>query len=150
MKPPAGERALSPVVGKVLEAGIVVLFVGLLTTILFGSVVPTYRAAAGGELAERTVAGAADRVEASVPPAARDARVTRHVDLPGTIAGAAYRVRVEDRRLVLEHPHPEVRASAHLALHDRVETVRGDWESGGETRVTVRNGDAGLVVVLRS
>jgi hypothetical protein len=143
-------RAMSPIVGKALEAGLVVLFVGLLTAVLFGNAVPAYRMAAGGELAERTVAGAADRVEASVPPPAHDATVHRRVDLPGTIAGASYRIRVEGRRLVLDHPNPGIEASTRLALPVRVETVRGTWESGGDPSLTVRSDDAGLVVVLRS
>lgn len=149
-RPGCGERATSTVVGKALETGLVVLFVGLLTAVLFGNVVPTHRAAAGQELAERTVAGAADRIEASVPPAAHDATVHRRVDLAGTIAGAAYRVRVDGRRLVLDHPDPEIRASTRLALPDRVATVRGSWASGGEPTVTVRGDDRGLVVVLQS
>ena len=148
--PSHGSRAASPVVGKALEAGLVVLFVGLLTVTLFGNVVPAYRAAAGQELAERTVAGAADRVEASVPPEAHDATVRRRVDLPGTIAGASYRISVDRERLVLEHPHTGIEASTRLALPERVTTVRGTWESGGDPRVTVRSDDAGLVVVLRS
>jgi hypothetical protein len=144
------DRATSPVVGKALEAGLVVLFVGLLTAALFGNVVPAYRTAAGAEFAERTVAGAADRIEASVPPAARDATVRRRVSLPGTIAGAAYRLGIDGRRLVVDHPDPGIEASARLALPDRVRTVRGGWESGGDPTVVVRSGDAGLVVVLRS
>jgi hypothetical protein len=149
-RPSDGSRATSPVVGKALEAGIVVLFVGLLTTTLFGNVVPAYRTAAGQELAERTVAGAADGVEASVPPAAHDATVRRRVDLPGTIAGAAYRISVDGERLVLDHPHSRIEASTRLALPDRVAAVRGSWESGGDPRVIVRSAEAGLVVVLRS
>ena len=43
-RPGRGERATSTVVGKALEAGLVVLFVGLLTAVLFGNVVPTHRA----------------------------------------------------------------------------------------------------------
>lgn len=148
--PDRHDRAMSPVVGKALEASLVVLFVGLLTAVLFGNVVPSYRTAAGQELAERTVAGAVDRVEASIPPAAHDATVRRRADLPGTIAGAAYRVRVDGGRLVLEHPDPDIRGSARLALPDRVATVRGTWESGGEQTVAVRSDDSGLVVVLRS
>jgi len=148
--PERGDRAISPVVGKALEAGLVVLFVGLLTTVLFGNVVPAYRAAAGQELAERTLAGAADQVEASIPPPAHDATVRRSIDLPGAVAGAAYRVRVDGRRLVLDHPHSEIGASTRLALPDRVATVRGTWESGGEPTVTVRSESSGLVVVLRS
>lgn len=149
-RPTRDDRALSPVVGKALEASIVVLFVGLLAAILFGNVVPAYRAAAGEELAARTVAGAADRVETSIPPPAHDATVTRRADLPETITGAAYRIRVDGRRLVLEHPDPDVGVSTRLALPDRVATVRGGWESGGDPTVVVRGGDSGLVVVLRS
>lgn len=148
--PRRSARALSPVVGKALEAALVVLFVGLLTTVLFGNVVPAYRTAAGQELAERTLAGAADRIEASVPAAAHDAAVRRRVELPGTIAGAAYRLRVDGRRLVLDHPHRGIGASTRLAIPDRVGAVRGSWESGGEPTVAVRSTDAGLVVVLRS
>jgi len=151
MRPPGHrDRATSPVVGKALEAGLVVLFVGLLTSTLFGNVVPAYRAAAGQELAERTVAGAADRIEGSVPPDARDATVRRRVDLPDTIAGAAYRVRVDGRWLVLDHPDPRIEASTRFAFPDRVASVRGTWESGGEPTVTVRSADDGPVVVLRS
>lgn len=149
-RPGCRDRATSTVVGKALEAGLVVLFVGLLTAVLFGNAVPAYRTAAGQELAERTVAGAADGIEASIPPAARDATVHARVDLADTIAGAAYRVRVDGRRLVLEHPAPGIGTSARLALPDHVETVRGTWESGGEPTVTVRSDDDGLLVVLRS
>jgi hypothetical protein len=141
---------MSPVVGKVLEAGIVVLYVGLLTTVLFGNVVPAYRAAAGQELTERTVAGAADEIEASVPPAAHDVRGRHRVELPRTIAGSTYRLRVDDRRLVLDHPHDVLGASTRLALPDRVAVVRGNWESSGEPTVAVQTGDSGLVMVLES
>lgn len=141
---------MSPVVGKVLEAGLVVLFIGLVTTVLFGNVVPAYRTAAGQELAERTVAGAADDIEASIPPTAHHVRVYQRVELPSAIAGAAYRLRVDDRRLVLEHSHPGIGASARLALPDHVAAVRGSWESGGEPTVRIRDNESGLVVVLRS
>jgi len=149
-RPEEDGRAMSPVVGKALESALVVLFVGLLTTVLFGNVVPAYRTAAGGELAERTVVGAADRIEAAVPPAAHDATVRRRADLPRTISGAAYRLRLDGRRLVLDHPNPDIGAATRLALPDRVAAVEGVWESGGEPTVTVRSEDAGLVVVLRS
>ena len=62
------ERALSPVVGKTLELGIVVLFVGLLTTVLLAGVVPDYRTATGKELGERVLTTAAQEIEHAVPP----------------------------------------------------------------------------------
>lgn len=52
------DRAVSPVVGKALEAALVVLFIGLVTTSLYGSVLPSYRTTAGDGVGERTLASA--------------------------------------------------------------------------------------------
>lgn len=134
-------RGLTPAVGKALEVGVVVLFVGVMTTALYGGVVPDYRDAVGEEVAERTVAAAAERVENAVPPAARQARVVHRVDLPVSIQGAGYRVVATDRALVVEHPSPAVSARTRLVLPDRVEAVSGSWESGEEAVVLV-TGDA--------
>lgn len=134
------QRGLTPAVGKALEVGVVVLFVGVMTTALYGGVVPDYRDAVGEEVAERTVVAAAERVENAVPPSARHARVVHRVDLPASIRGAGYRVVTTDRALVLEHPAPEVGARTRLALPARVDTVSGTWESG-EDAVVVVTGD---------
>lgn len=144
-----GDRGATPVVGKVLELGIVLLYVTLLTTTLYGTVLPGYRATAGGEVAERTVALAAERVQQAVPPPAVDARSTLTVDLPATVAGAAYRIRVDGRRLVLEHPDG-LGARARLALPERVVRVTGSWDSGEDTVVRVRSVEGGLSVRLES
>lgn len=144
----ADARGAVPVVSKALEAALVVLYIGLVTAALYGGVVPEYRAAAGGEVAERTVAGAAADVESAVPPGAVAADVRAEVELPATIAGAAYRVRADGDRLVLEHPDPAVGASAPLVLPDRVASVEGTWESGGTAHVRVRTTAEGLEVRL--
>lgn len=141
------ERALTPAVGKALEVGIVVLFIGVLTTALYGNVVPGYRDTVGDEVADRAVATAAERVENAVPPTARHARVVHRVDLPATIRGAGYRVIAVNRSLVLRHPSPAVDARTRLALPARVDTVVGEWESGAETVVVVSG--AGSEVTVR-
>lgn len=142
------DRGLAPVVGKTLEIGLVLLFIAGLSTALFGGVVPDYRTAVGDEVAERTAVAAAERVDAAVPPTARSARVERRVPLPDTIRGAAYRVAVEDRLLVLEHPARGIGATARLAFPSRVVSVGGTWHSGADTTVVVTTAADGLRVEL--
>lgn len=140
-------RAQTSVVGKALEAGIVVLYVALLTAVLFGGAVPAYEETAAQRVADRTVAAAAERVQQAVPPLTRDVGATRRVDLPATIGGAAYRVHVDGRTLVLDHP--AVTARTRLALPTTVDRVDGSWASGEPAVVRVTDGEDGLVVRLR-
>lgn len=142
------DRAVSPIVGKAMEATIVVLYLGLVTAVLYGGAVPEYRATAGTEVAERTVAGAAADLQDAVPPAAVDAEVRVRVSLPATIAGDAYRVRATSERLVLEHPDPDVAAETALVLPERVARVQGTWESGSENTVHVTTAGDSLEVHL--
>lgn len=141
-------RGLTPAVGKALEVGVVVLFVGVMSTALYGGVVPDYRGDVGDEVAERTVAAAAERVENAVPPAARHARVVHRVDLPVSIRGAGYRVVATGGSLVVEHPSPEIDARTRLALPARVASVSGAWESGEEAVVLVTGDADGLRIRL--
>lgn len=141
------ERAVTGAVGKTLELALVVLFLGLLSTALFGGAVPEYRSVAGAEVGERTLSLGTQRVQQAVPPAATDATATYRVDLPRTIRGAAYRVRVDDRALVLDHPHPEIGGRTRLALPADA-TVSGAWSSRGEPVVRVRTTEDGLAVRL--
>jgi hypothetical protein len=144
----AADRAVSPVVGKSLEATLVVLYIGLVTTALYGGAVPDYRAEAGDEVAERTLAATATDVEAAVPPETAGATVTREIELPATIAGESYRIRADEGRLVLDHPNPEVSAGMPLVLPQRVVTVSGTWRSGDDTRIVVATTEGGLEVRL--
>jgi len=136
----ADHRAVSAVVGKVLELGVMVLFVAGLTAALFGGVVPDYRAAAGDAVGDRTLAATAERVEASVPPGAVAARRVVAVDLPPTIRGASYRVRAVNGSLVLDHPHPAVGGRTRLAIPGNA-TVEGGWESGADAVVVATRTD---------
>ncbi|MBP1986349.1 DUF7266 family protein [Halolamina salifodinae] len=144
------DRALTPAVGKALEVGLVVLFLGALTTALYGGAVPDYRDAVGGEVGDRAVVAAVERVENAVPPSATQVRSAHAVDLPRSIRGENYRLRVEDRTLVLDHPSPAIGAETALALPDRVATVEGEWRSSDDAVVLVTGDDDGLRVELTS
>ncbi|MFB6120775.1 MAG: hypothetical protein ABEJ68_06630 [Halobacteriaceae archaeon] len=140
------DRAVSPVVGKVLEIGLVLLFATAVTAAVSGSVVPHARTAAGDELADRTLATAATGVEDAVPEAGRNVSATAHLDLPDRIRGESYTLRTEGRTLVLDHPHAGVGATHRLALPTRVAAVRGTVESDESVVVRVTSTPAGLVV----
>lgn len=144
------DRALAPVVGKAMEAALVVLFLGLLTTTLYGGVVPDYRDAAGREVGERTLSLSAQRIQQAVPPATTAASARYRVDLPRKIRGRAYRVETSGRRLVLSHPSPEVEGETPLVLPEAVQGVSGSWSSRGRPVVHVTTTGEGLVVRLDS
>ncbi|WP_254838427.1 DUF7266 family protein [Natronomonas marina] len=141
-------RATSPVVGKAMEATLVVLYLGLVTTALYGGAVDGYRGAAGAEVADRTLADLSTDVERAIPPATTAATVRIETELPPTIAGTAYRVRAGPDELVLEHPDPRVATTAPLVLPDRVVAVSGTWESGDEATLRVESVEDGLEVRL--
>lgn len=153
-RPPTGQtsndRAVSPVVGKTLELGLVVLFVGMLTATLYGGIVPDYRTTAGAEVGDRTLVTAAERIETAVPPNATAVHSEIGVDLPRTIRGVQYELRASNRTLVLDHPRPEVAGRTRLALPDSVVSVSGAWRSGGELVVVVDGTARGLTVELEA
>lgn len=142
------ERATSTVVGKAMEATIVVIYVGVISAALYGGVVPAYQGTAGEEVAERTLADAASDVERAVPPESDRAETRLEVELPATIDGAGYRIRADGDRLVLDHPDSAISTETPLVLPERVVAVSGTWNSGGSTTVRVTTTDAGLEVTL--
>ena len=143
------DRAVSPTVGKVLELGVVVLYVTLVVTALYGGVVPTYRTAAGDELADRTLAAAADQMEDAVPENVTRVRRTARLDLPETLRGTNYYLRVRDRTLVLDHPHPEIGGRTRLILPDDA-LVSGNVSSRDDPVIAVRADAAGVTVRLEA
>ena len=143
------DRAVSPTVGKALELGVVVLYVTLLVTALYGGVVPTYRTGAGDELADRTLAVTADRIEGAVPANATRVRRTLRLGLPDTLRGSSYYLRVRDRTLVLDHLHPDVGGRTRLAIpNDAV--VSGNVSSADDAVITVRADADGVTVRLEA
>jgi len=144
------ERAVSTVVEKTLAIGLVTLYVSLVSVTVYGGVVPEFRATAGDQLTDRTLATATERVQQAVPPNATavDARI--RVSLPATIRGDSYEIRADGRTLVLDHPDSELDERARLALPSSVTRVEGRWQSGASTYVHVTATDAGLVVRLET
>lgn len=141
-------RGVTPAVGKTLEIGIVVLFVGLLTASLLGGVVPEYRTAAGTEVADRVLVAVGQEVENAVPPGARDVSTRRTLSVPSTVAGSGYALAVDGRTLVLDHPDPVVSERLRLTLPTRVDRIDGRAQSGDNVVVTVYGDRGGLVVKL--
>jgi hypothetical protein len=132
----------------VLELGLVLLFLAAVTATLYGGVVPEYRTAAGDQVADRTLAAASQQVQQAVPPNGSRVSATATVDLPATIRGRHYEVRVSNRTLVLDHPRPGVDARARLALPPSGVAVTGNWSSGRPARVVVEQVSGGLAVRL--
>jgi hypothetical protein len=147
------DRAVSPVVGKALEVAVLVVFVGLVSAALFGSVVPAYRTAAGAEVGDRVLVAAAGQIEvaADVPAAVTERRTA--VVIPRTIRGAAYAVRVDPGNatgpptLVLDHPHGSIGGATALSLPPQVVTVTGTTRSTASPTVVVYGRPGGRVEV---
>lgn len=141
------DRGASSVVSKALEIVIVLLYVGVLSTGLYGGIVPDARGTADDAVAERALAAAVEEIRAAVPPSG-DGTVRLAVTLPEHIGGQAYTVLVQNRALVLRHPHPAVDASVPLFLPDRVRSITGRWESDGETVVEIDASNEDVVLRL--
>jgi hypothetical protein len=139
---------VTPVVGKTLEMGVVVLFIGLLTAVLLGGVVPEYRSATSATVGERVLTAASQDVERAVPPATGPVRTQTHVTLPGDIAGQSYAIDVDGRHLVLHHPDPVVSGRVRLVLPSTVDSIDGRWQSGASTVVRVSGDESGLAIEL--
>lgn len=125
-------RGVTPVVEKTLAAGIALLYVGGMMSLLLGGVIPGFEATAGEELSERTLATAAASVEAVPSSVDGDIEKTRTVSLPASIDDAGYRLILADGTLTLEHPHDGFGRSMQLGLPADVTVVESTWESGGD------------------
>lgn len=136
------DRAVSAVVGKALEASIVIIYIGLLTTTLYAGVVPEYRTAAATEVADRTVADVSGELQTAVSSSTDTNRTEHRVDLPATIRGETYWIRVQDDELRLEHPHADIGERTPIVLPESVTVVEGEWRSDEETAIVAdRSGD---------
>lgn len=148
----ADDRAVSSVVGKTLELGLLALFVGLLVSTFYGGVIPEYRDATGASVADRTVAGIGTDVETAVPATDEsvvDVDVERTIDVPPTIRGDRYRIRLDgDGTLFLDHPRTDLSRTVGLSLPPAVTTVESAVRSGETLVVVVESTPSGLVVRL--
>lgn len=146
------DRAMSSVVGKALELGVLAVFVGLLVTTFYGGVVPEYRAAAGASVADRTTASVATGIETAVPStdeSIRSVEGERTLDVPRTIQGDTYAIRIDETgALVLDHPRDELSRTVPLSLPGTVTAVEGSVRSGETVVVIVESTRSGVVLRL--
>ncbi|MXR50713.1 hypothetical protein GRX03_03705 [Halovenus sp. WSH3] len=133
----ADERGMTSVVGKTLVIGIVLLYVGGMTTLLLGGVVPEYRSTAGAELGDRVLATAGGAIEQSVSEVNGTVRTNRSVDLPSTIRGRHYELELAGTRLRLRHPDPAIEGELSLALPPTMSTTNATWRSGTDLQIRV-------------
>jgi len=141
-------RAVVPVVGKTLAAGIALLYVGGMLTVFLSGQAPAYRTAAGEELGERVLATAADGIERTVPDAEGRVQTRRDVQLPATIRDAGYTLRLRNGTLALDHPSGTIEARTRLSLPGNVTVVDGRWESGDTLTVRVAGSPANRTLWL--
>jgi hypothetical protein len=145
------DRAAAPVVGKALEVAVLVVFVGLLSAALFGSVVPAYRTAAGAEVGDRVLVAAAGQIE--VAARAPDGVVERRaaVSVPRTIRGAGYVLRATNTTgtptLVLDHPNAAIGGATPLSVPSRVAVVGGELRSADSPTVVIEGRPDGTLAV---
>lgn len=131
------DRGVSYVVEKTVAIGIAVLYIGAVTGVLLGGVVPEYRTAAGDELGDRVLATAADGIESSAPAASGEVNRTVRIELPETIRDEEYELVLDGRRLVLDHPAAGIGAETRLALPASITVENGTWTSDDVLEVRV-------------
>ena len=130
-------RAVSPVVGKLLASGVAVLYIASITALLVGGIVPEYREVTGEELGERVLATATDHVEQARPATDGSAATRVEVELPATIRDQQYRLRLANRTLLLDHPDDALDARTRLTLPPTVTAANETWHSGDRLVVRV-------------
>lgn len=133
----ANERAMTPVVGKTLAIGIILLYIGGMTTILLGGTVPEYRSNAGSELGDRVLATAGGTIEGSVTDANGTVDTSQTVELPPSIREHSYELELAAGRLRLHHPDPKIGGAVRLSVPPTVTVENGTWRSGTELRIRV-------------
>lgn len=145
-------RAAAPVVGKTLEIAVLVVFVGLISAALFGSVVPAYRTAAGAEVGDRVLVASVGQVE--VAAAAPESVGTRRVALsvPRTIRGEPYVLSADSVNgtptLTLAHPQPKIGGTHALSVPSEVVSVAGEVRSTTAPTVVVSRQRGGTLAVV--
>lgn len=141
------DRGLTPVVSETLVIGLVLLYIGLLTAVLYGSVIPEYQTATGTEIGDRVLVTATERIQQGVAPSHRlNARIS--IDLPSTINNRAYSLRAANRTLILEHPHPEIGGRSRLAVPDSVSAINGRWRSHTPLIIRVVGNETGYRITI--
>lgn len=142
-------RAVTPVIGKLLASGLAVLYIASITGLLVGGIVPDYRAATSDELGERVLATAAGHVEQAQPTTDGVADSRTETALPATIHGQQYQLRLVNGSLVLDHPDDALDTRTRLNLLPNVTATNSTWHSGDRLVVRVTGPPSNRTVTLQ-
>lgn len=142
-------RAVSPVIGKLLASGLAVLYIASITGLLVGGIIPDYRAATSDEIGERVLATAAGHVEQAQPTTDGSADVRTEVVLPATIRDQQYQIRLANGTLILDHPDDALDARTRLDIPSTVTATNSTWQSGNRLVVRVTGPPSNRTVTLR-
>jgi FlaG/FlaF family flagellin (archaellin) len=143
------DRAVSPVVEKLLVAGIVVLYVGGMGTLLFGGVLPSYEAETSAEMSERVLATATAGIEDAVPATDGYVESRTTVDLPATIGDSSYTILVSGQSIKLVHPDRGIGVETRLAVPFDITVQESRWESGSDLVVEIRGSSGNRQLTVR-
>lgn len=141
-------RGATPAVSKVMEIAIVVLYLGVITSALYAGMIPDYRDAAGDRIGDRTLVSAAAEIENAVPPATTHVSRQVRVDLPPTIRGEGYWLRVDRDALLLDHPRSRISGRLPLSVPASVVQISGRWASYEPAIISIEGSLDGLTVRL--
>lgn len=141
-------RGVTPVVEKLLTIGIVVLFIGSTMAVLYGSAVPGYRDSVGAELSDRVVVSAAEQIESAIPPDGATSTGQVSIDVPATIRGEPYELRLDGRTLVLDHPQRTITGETRLSLPAHVDSLSGSVRSRGDAIARIVDEPDGVAIRL--
>ena len=142
-------RAVSPVVGKLLASGLAVLYIASITGVLVGGIVPDYRTATGDELGERVLATAGGHLEDARPATDGHVDVRVSTSLPATIRDQQYHLRLANGTLLLDHPDDTLDARTRLELPPNVTATTSTWHSGDSFVVEVTGPRSNRTVAIR-
>lgn len=131
-------RGVSPVVEKLLVAGIVVLYVGGMGTLLFGGVLPGYETETNAEVSERVLATATAGIEDAVPATEGYVESQTTIELPATIGDSSYTILVSGRSVELRHPDRGIGTETRLAVPSETTVQESRWESGTDLVIEIR------------
>ncbi|SNR53269.1 hypothetical protein SAMN06264855_11314 [Halorubrum vacuolatum] len=142
-------------IAKSIEAAVVILFIGVVTSGLYAGVIPEYRSVTAAEVGDRTLATAGHEIERAVPPkqggTVLEQRTERRVSLPATIRAEPYHIVPDEgaSRIELRHPHRSIGGSRALSLPEHVVEIRGELPGGeGWIVVTTAPEGDGVIIIL--
>lgn len=142
-------RAVSPVVEKTLATTIVVLYIGAMTTLFVGGIVPDYRGATGQEIAERTHATVLAEIETTIPETEARTTAQTRLEVPATIRATGYDLVLDGGELRLEHPADSIGVRSRVWTPDDVTIADSRVDSGADLLIVLEGAGGDRTLTLR-